>query len=127
MSDFIRVRDVRAACRIGVYPGEREQTQEIRIDAELACDLRPAGVSDRLEDTIDYAWVRDELVRVAEASEFNLIEALAERLAAVCLTPDSVRSVRVCVAKPNAGGGNGIFEVELNRARLADQSGMARS
>ena len=115
--DVIRVRDVRAACRVGVSAGERGRPQEIRIDAELSCDLRKAGASDRLEDTVDYVCIRDELVRAAGASEFTLLEALAERLAAVCLAPARVRSVRVRVAKLAAGGGNGLFVVELRRAK----------
>lgn len=115
--DIIRLRDVRAACRVGVCPEERARPQEIRIDAELSCDLRPAGASDRLEDTVDYTRISDELVRAAGAMEFNLLEALAERLAAVCLEPDRVRAVRVCVAKQAYGG---RFDVELRRTKTRE-------
>ena len=76
-TDKIQLRDLRAACIIGVGPEERSSSQEVRIDLSLEVDLEPAGRSDRLEDTVDYGALAREVVAMVEGSSFQLLEKLA--------------------------------------------------
>jgi len=70
----IYLQDLRVACIIGARPAERNQSQEVRIDICLDVDVREAGRSDRLEDTVDYGVLAREVVAKAEGSSFQLLE-----------------------------------------------------
>ncbi len=101
-TDKIQLRDLRAACIIGVGPEERSSSQEVRIDLSLEVDLEPAGHSDRLEDTVDYGALAREVVAMVEGSSFKLLEKLAEEVAGLCLARSKVERVEVTVVKPHA-------------------------
>ena len=83
----------------GVLPEEKENPQPFAVDIELRVDLRPAGRSDDLADTVDYAAVSDAVSRVVSAERYALIERLAERIAEVCLTDTRVTGVVVELRK----------------------------
>ncbi len=100
--DRIGIRDLALRCIIGVYPDERRQKQDVNIDITLWADLRPAGLSDDLADTVDYKAIKKQIVAMVEPSQFQLVEALAEAIAGICLAAERVQQVRVAVAKPAA-------------------------
>jgi 7,8-dihydroneopterin aldolase/epimerase/oxygenase len=102
MSDRIVLRGLRARGRHGCLPAERELGQEFMIDVTLGLDVRPAATDDDLLRTVDYGALADRLVAVVEGEPVNLIETLAERLAALCLDPPQVKEVEVTVHKPSA-------------------------
>lgn len=102
MSDRVTLRGLRAWGRHGYLPAERELGQEFVIDVALGLDIRPAAVGDELSRTVDYGALADRLVAVVEGEPVNLIETLAERLAARCLDVAQVEDVEVTVHKPNA-------------------------
>lgn len=101
-SDRIVLTGLRARGRHGVLPAERELGQEFVVDVVLRLDVRPAASGDDLLRTVDYGALADRLVAVVEGDPVNLIETLAERLAAVCLDPPQVHEVEVTVHKPSA-------------------------
>lgn len=86
----------------GDLPQERELGQPFRVDVELMLHSAKAGKSDCIEDTIDYAAVVRRVVEIGQQEQFNLIEALAERLAAVILAEFSPDEVSVRVTKPHS-------------------------
>jgi dihydroneopterin aldolase len=98
--DVIRIRDLQVESRIGVTEEERATPQPLTIDISIEADLRTAGASDDLADTIDYGRVTTEIAALARESELNLLEALAERIAARIATTPRVERVTVEVAKP---------------------------
>ncbi|MEP7362623.1 MAG: dihydroneopterin aldolase [Acidobacteriota bacterium] len=103
MSDKILLSGVHLVCHIGVPAEERARAQGLIVDLEMGLDLRRAGASDRFEDTVDYAAVRDAMERVAGQRPYALVESLAESLAAAVLAEFAkVESVRVLVRKPAA-------------------------
>ena len=59
------------------------------------------GKSDRLADVLDYGKVVDGISRLVQSEHVNLIETLAERIAASCLADRRVESVRVRIEKPD--------------------------
>ena len=96
------------ACH-GVLPHEREVPQPFEVDVEMGLDLRAAGESDDLDDTVNYAKVYDVVSTVLTVTRKYLIEALAEEIADDLLRDfDSLRWVRVTVHKP-AAPIDGIF------------------
>jgi dihydroneopterin aldolase len=100
--DRIELRGLRARGRHGCLPAERELGQEFIVDVVLTLDLKPAAEGDDLLRTVDYGALADRLVAVVEGEPLNLIETLAERLAAVCLEPSPVEQAAVTVHKPSA-------------------------
>ncbi len=100
--DRILIRDLLVRCVIGVTPEERRQKQDVLINLSLALDLRKAGMSDRLEDTLDYSALKKRILARVEESQFQLVEALAETVAGICLEQSMVRRVKVRVEKPTA-------------------------
>lgn len=100
--DRVALRGLRARGRHGCLPAERELGQEFVVDVVLGLDVRPAAAADDLSRTVDYGALAGRLVGVVEGPPVNLIETLAERLAAVCLDHTTVAEVEVTVRKPNA-------------------------
>jgi len=100
VSDQIRVRGLRVVASVGALPEEHERRQPIELDIDVEADLRAAGASDRLEDTIDYAAVCDVAVRVLSSGYIVLLEAVAERVAAAVRDVDGrITGVTVEVRK----------------------------
>lgn len=102
MTDRIELRGLRAHGRHGVLAHERRDGQLFVVDVALDIDLRPAGASDDLNDTVDYGSLAKRLQAVVTGEPVDLLETLAERLAAVCLSDARVRAVDVVVHKPQA-------------------------
>ncbi|BCJ65973.1 dihydroneopterin aldolase [Polymorphospora rubra] len=102
MTDRISLTGLRAHGRHGVFDFEREQGQDFVVDVVLDVDLRPAAASDDVGDTVHYGELAERLVAVVTGEPVNLIETLAERLVAVCLSDVRVSSATVTVHKPQA-------------------------
>lgn len=100
--DRIELRGLRARGRHGCLPAERELGQEFVVDVVLGLDTRPAAADDDLSRTVDYGALAGRLVEIVEGEPVNLIETLAERLAAVCLHDGTVIEAEVTVHKPAA-------------------------
>ncbi|HEX6487810.1 MAG TPA: dihydroneopterin aldolase [Candidatus Dormibacteraeota bacterium] len=102
----------------GVLPGERELPRRFTVDVELHSDLRRAGSSDHLADTVDYTRAYEVVRRVMEGESRQLLESLAESIAGELLALDGVESARVRVAKtPPLAGEFRSFAVEIERSR----------
>ena len=107
--DRIFLRGMRFMACHGVLPHEREVPQPFEVDVEMGLDLRAAGESDDLGDTVNYAKVYDVVSTVLTVTRKYLIEAIAEEIADDLLRDfDSLRWVRVTVHKP-AAPIDGIF------------------
>lgn len=85
----------------GDLPQEREMGQRYTVDLEILLADLPAGSSDRLEDTIDYAAVVRRVEEIGRSEQFHLIEALAERIAEAVLKDFAPDEVKVRVTKPH--------------------------
>lgn len=104
-SDRIEITGLSVTTTHGVLDFEKQIPQPFVIDLTLEADLRAAGESDDLAASLSYADVAAKVVEVATASTFDLIEALAEAIAAACLEWTFVEAVTVRVFKPHAPAG----------------------
>lgn len=100
--DRISLLGLRVFARHGVLDRERREGQEFLVDAVLWLDTRPAAADDDLALTVNYATITDRLAAVVAGPPVQLIETLAERLAAVCLAEPLVQQVEITVHKPHA-------------------------
>ena len=119
--DILRLRDMRFIGRHGVFPWERTRGQPFEVDVELHCDLAPAGRADDLDRGIDYSAVHTWVEEIVTGPSVQLVEALAERIAATVggrcrdrLGPLAV-TVRVRKPRPPVPGDFGGVEVEVRR------------
>lgn len=102
MSDRIVLAGLTARGHHGVYGFEREAGQEFVVDVVLEIDLAPAAATDDVTDTVHYGELANRLVKIVEGPPVNLIETLADRLAAACLDDPRVTATTVTVHKPQA-------------------------
>lgn len=86
----------------GAQPEERTLGQKFILDVELFLDLRPAGISDNLDRTVNYVQVFETVQSIVCGRSRRLIEALAEAVAKELLEQFPADQVRVCVKKPQA-------------------------
>jgi dihydroneopterin aldolase len=100
--DRISLLGLRAFARHGVLGHEREEGQEFVIDASVWLDTTPAGAADDLSRTVDYGALAGRLVRLAADPPVRLIETLAQRLVAACLSEPGVEEAEITVHKPHA-------------------------
>jgi dihydroneopterin aldolase/D-erythro-7,8-dihydroneopterin triphosphate epimerase len=115
--DKIYIQDLALRCIIGVFPEERRDKQDVIVNVVLEADLRAAGRSDDLADSVDYKSVKKRIIEIVEGSDFNLVETLAERIAAACLDDSHVDRAVVRVDKPGALRFARSVAVEVDRAK----------
>ena len=102
-TDRISLLGLRSFGRHGVLDHERRDGQEFVVDAVLWLDTRSAAAADDLALTVDYGAVAARLAAIVSGEPVALIETLAARLAAACLSADrAVREVEITVHKPHA-------------------------
>lgn len=105
----------------GVNPEERRLGQSFVVDLEAEIDLRQAGHSDHLADTVSYADLYRTARRVMEGEPCQLLEAAAENIAELTLALyPSINAVRVRVNKPRPPIRGSVIEsagVEIYRKR----------
>jgi 7,8-dihydroneopterin aldolase/epimerase/oxygenase len=111
------VRDLEIVASVGVLEHEKRYEQRIVVSADLAVIDDYDGVSDRLEDVVDYSKVVEGIARLIQSEHVNLIETLAERIASHCLADARVRSVRVRIEKPDVMPACRAIGIEIVRPR----------
>jgi 7,8-dihydroneopterin aldolase/epimerase/oxygenase len=111
------VNDFEIVASVGVFEHEKRYEQRILLSAELAVRDDYDGVSDRLEDVLDYSILLEGIALLVQQEHVNLIETLAERIAQHCLADPRVESVRVRIEKPDALSMCRSVGVEIDRAR----------
>ena len=102
MNDRISLSGLRVRGHHGVFDFERRDGQDFVVDVVLELDLGKAAASDDVADTVHYGELAGRLAEVISGEPVNLIETLAERLAAVCLADARVAAATVTVHKPQA-------------------------
>ncbi|MFW6691722.1 dihydroneopterin aldolase [Streptomyces sp. MAR4 CNX-425] len=102
VADRVALRGLRARGHHGVFAHERAEGQPFVVDLVLHLDTRGAAADDDLAQTVHYGVVAEETAALVEGEPVDLIETLAERIAAQCLTHPPVQQVEVTVHKPDA-------------------------
>jgi len=111
----ILVRDLILDCEIGVFPQEHGKTQRVRINLDLAVAEGDRPLDDDLRNTVSYGPIIDALRGLTRSGRINLVETLAERVAALCLADLRVGSVRVRVEKLDVYDDAEAVGVEIER------------
>jgi len=113
--DTVRIRGLKVEAIVGVHDWERRLPRPVVIDLELATDVARAAKSDALKDALDYAAVAGAVAEFVGASQFQLVETLAERLAEKLRAQFGVAWVKLEVHKPGAVPGAQDVSVSIQR------------
>lgn len=101
-ADNILIEKLSFLASIGVFEWEKQVQQKLELDLELSTDIRPAAKSDDLNLTLNYAAISEQVILLAQSQHHDLIETLAEKLAAMLLENFNTQQVTLTLRKPNA-------------------------
>jgi dihydroneopterin aldolase len=101
--DIVFIERLQVYAFHGVHPEERALGQRFDIDLQVETSTRQAGLSDRLDQTVSYSDLARKVKAIVEGEPKQLIEAVAESVAAAVLAEDErIGAVTVTIRKPNA-------------------------
>lgn len=120
--DHVFITDLRVPTVIGIYDWERAIRQTVSLDLEMGFDVASAAATDRIDDALNYKAVAKRLIAYVGESEFQLVETLAERCAAIVLEEFPVNWLRLRIAKPGAVRGSREVGVVIERGRAEPAS-----
>jgi len=113
------VRDLILTCVIGVHAYEKDRRQRVRINVDLGVDEGEEAHHDRLQNVVCYEDIVARIRGITGDGHINLVETLAERIAAVCLQNSRCRTARVRVEKLDVFADAESVGVEIERASTA--------
>jgi FolB domain-containing protein len=96
---IISIVDLEVFYRVGVPDAERAQPQRLLLTVEMESNFSAAEKSDSIADTIDYFAVTQQILKLGEGREWNLIEKLAADVTDFILKEFKPQSVSVEVKK----------------------------
>ncbi|HEY4039356.1 MAG TPA: dihydroneopterin aldolase [Burkholderiaceae bacterium] len=98
----IYLRDALFEANIGVYDREHAGAQRLMVNVDLFVALSASTPRhDRVEEVVDYDFVRETIRRRLGLGHINLQETLVDDLAQALLEHPGVVAVRVCTEKPD--------------------------
>ncbi len=115
--DIVYIRELRIETVIGIYEWERRVRQSVVLDLEMASDVARAAATDNIADALNYKAVAKRVIAFVEASQFQLVETLAERVAEIVLNEFEVPWLRLRVNKEGALRGARDVGVVIERGQ----------
>ncbi len=113
--DKIFLNELKVETVIGIWEWERKIRQTVVIDLEMSADIAKAAATDSVDDTLNYKSVAKRIQAFVGDSDFQLVETLAERIAAIVRDEFGVEWVKVRVNKPGAIRGSRDVGVLIER------------
>ena len=114
--DRIFLRGLEIETVIGIWEWEQRIKQLVRIDLELAADIRPAAAADSIDAALDYKEIAKRVIAYVGDSRFKLVETLAENVAKIIVVEFGVPWLRLSVSKPGAIEGSRDVGILIERS-----------
>lgn len=115
LMDQIFIKDLLIRGVIGISDREREQPQDILVNIVIYSDIKKAGETDNVEDSVNYRTVAKKVLAHVEKVQRYTVEALATDIAGLVLSEKGVVKVSVRVEKPGAVRFSRSVGVEIER------------
>jgi dihydroneopterin aldolase len=122
MMNKVYLHGLKCEALIGVWPWERHIRQTLTLDLEMQTDIRHAASRDRLEDALNYQQVSERVTEFVGASQYRLLETLADKLADLILQEFAVSAVLIKLDKGSAVSNVKHVGVMVERRRDDDAS-----
>jgi len=113
--DRIFLRGLEIETVIGIWEWEQRIKQLVRIDLELATDIRPAAATDSIEAALDYKEIAKRVIAYVSESRVNLVETLADNIARMIVVDFGVPWLQLSISKPGAIEGSRDVGVLIER------------
>jgi len=113
--DIVFIDDLRIDATIGIYDWEKRIKQTLSFDIEMATDIRKAAASDEIEDALNYKAVSKRIIQFVEASKYQLVETLSEKIAEMILDEFEVPWLRLTLNKLGAVRGSRSVGIRIER------------
>lgn len=115
--DELRISGIQAKGFHGLFDFEQRDGQRFIVDLLLHLNLKSAGESDSIEDTVDYAAMTARVKEIIESGPYRLIERLAEVIASSLKEEFSLSNIEVTVHKPDAPVGVPVSDISVTIRR----------
>ncbi|WP_440874609.1 dihydroneopterin aldolase [Thalassotalea sp. PLHSN55] len=115
--DKVFIKGLSIQTTIGFYAWEKEIKQTLVIDLEMGWNIAAAAENDELAKTLDYAQISEAIATFANANPVDLIETLAERLAAYLIESYHIPWLKLAIGKPGAVHNAQTVGVEIERGQ----------
>ena len=116
--DKIFLDELKIETIIGLWEWERRIRQTVVVDLQMSADIAKAAATDDVADTLNYKSVAKRVQQFVGESSFQLVETLAERIAAIVRDEFGVAWVKVTVHKPGAIRGSKDVGVIIERGEM---------
>lgn len=117
--DKVFIRGLKIQTTIGFYEWEKQIKQTLVVDLDLAWDIKPAAENDELAKTLDYAEISVAVEKFANENPVDLIETLAERMAAFLMANYQIPWLKLSIGKPGAVHNADTVGVVIERGQLS--------
>ncbi len=97
--DKLFIHALRLEAIIGIHPDERQFKQPIALDIELTLQTQAAIASDQIDQTVDYESLAAKIAQWVAATDFQLVESLADFLAKKLLAEFPLQMVSLRLSK----------------------------
>jgi len=121
--DIVYIRQLEIQTIIGIYEWERNQQQTVSLDLQMGTDISLAASSDDIAHALDYKAVAKRLIEFIGASEFHLVETMAEKVADIVMQEFAVPWLRLELGKPGAVTGSKEVGVIIERGSRVEVEG----
>ena len=100
--DTVFIKQLEVISTIGVYDWEKSVQQKLYFDLEMAFDNRPAALTDDINLALNYFSVSERVNQFVQQTQFELIETMAEQVAALIMQEFNVPWIKLTLHKPGA-------------------------
>ncbi len=111
------IRDLVLPVSIGIYDFEKEVRQPVRLNIDMSVDQAETPVDDEHRNVVCYEKITNGVREIVASGHINLVETLAEEIAAMCLNNPRVHLVKVRVEKLDIIKDAASVGVEIERMR----------
>jgi len=115
MMDKVFIKGLSIQTTIGFYPWEKEIKQTLVLDITMGWNTASAAENDELAKTLDYAEISVAVEKFANENPVDLIETLAERIAALLIKNYHIPWLKLSIGKPGAVHNTQTVGVEIER------------
>ena len=102
LMDKIKLTELTVNTVIGIWDWEKRNPQKVVFDIEMSTDINKASKSDSIKDALDYKAVSKRVKQYALENQFDLIEALADKVAEIIIIEFEVSWVKLTISTPYA-------------------------
>lgn len=122
--DKVFIKGLHIQTTIGFFQWEKEIKQTLVIDLAMAWDTAKAAINDELAKTLDYAEISTDIETFANENPVDLLETLAERMAAFLMAKYHIPWLQLKIGKPGAVHNADSVGVEIERGHFSNKKSL---